>query len=74
MITWVLVFHSTNLNGPVPTGWVGVLAAVLVRPVAAVRDERPGQVAALPDPVRGIYGKTRNDTRWKSAIRSGGQP
>ena len=20
MITWVLVFHSTNLNGPVPTG------------------------------------------------------
>jgi len=20
MMTWVLVFHSTNLNGPVPTG------------------------------------------------------
>ena len=20
MITWVFVFHSTNLNGPVPTG------------------------------------------------------
>jgi hypothetical protein len=70
MITCVLVFHSTNLNGPVPTGARLKSAPILV---TAAGDTMPMQYIARVRKI-GPYGSRVTTSTVRLAHRAGGLP